>query len=342
MARRTLEGAAFVRIALVGALSGWPLATASAAPTSRLVYGRGQGAEQCPDEPALRKAVAARVGYDPFFPWAELTVVASVKREGGRLHGHVELVTKEGVVEGARDLTDPRGDCSELVDSMALAISIALDTLTPPPRDGIPPPAPAPEQRPPAPAPAAQPPAPPSRTDGLLPAGVGARERPARPVLEAGLMTTAAAGAGPSLSAGGDVFAALRIARLSVAAEGHAELPASRSAPGGGNVSTSLRSGSIAACAWAGKVAGCGVFAVGSLAVSGHGGIEPTQTSALYAGAGLRVGIDQPLGDRLHLVGYGQALALLSPLELTVGPHTAWQEPRVAVTLGAGVSVRFW
>jgi hypothetical protein len=32
----------------------------------------------CPDEPALRKAVAARVGYDPFFPWAEQTVVVQI------------------------------------------------------------------------------------------------------------------------------------------------------------------------------------------------------------------------------------------------------------------------
>lgn len=35
-----------------------------ASPSSRLVYVRGRGAETCPDEAALRAAVAARLGYD--------------------------------------------------------------------------------------------------------------------------------------------------------------------------------------------------------------------------------------------------------------------------------------
>ncbi len=36
--------------------------SAEAAPSTRLVYGRGPGAEKCADESWLRQAVAARVG----------------------------------------------------------------------------------------------------------------------------------------------------------------------------------------------------------------------------------------------------------------------------------------
>ena len=41
---------------------------ASAGASAHLVYVRGAGAEQCPGEQAIRAAVGARLGYDPFFP----------------------------------------------------------------------------------------------------------------------------------------------------------------------------------------------------------------------------------------------------------------------------------
>ena len=44
------------------------------------MYVRDQGATRCADEGELRAAVAARVGYDLFFPWARKTVVVQVER----------------------------------------------------------------------------------------------------------------------------------------------------------------------------------------------------------------------------------------------------------------------
>ncbi|MEO6602920.1 MAG: hypothetical protein ABIQ16_23750, partial [Polyangiaceae bacterium] len=43
-------------------------------PTSRLVYARGPGAEQCPEQSVVRAAVASRLGYDPFFPSSDKTI----------------------------------------------------------------------------------------------------------------------------------------------------------------------------------------------------------------------------------------------------------------------------
>jgi len=100
---------------------------AGAFPTSRLVYARGPGAELCPDQDAVRKAVATRLGYDPFFPGSDKTIVARISRDSDHLKGEVELVDEHGVELGLREFSDEPGKCDDLVHAMALSISIAID-----------------------------------------------------------------------------------------------------------------------------------------------------------------------------------------------------------------------
>jgi hypothetical protein len=144
----------------------------SAAPSARLVYARGAGAESCPDESALRQAIAARVGYDAFFPWAPLTVTVEVTAEGRRLQGRVVVVDADGIEKGAQTLESADESCEELLASIALAVTVALDAASrtaakieepaaPPP----PPPAPVAPSPAPAVVPAAVPIAPPTRKD---------------------------------------------------------------------------------------------------------------------------------------------------------------------------------
>jgi hypothetical protein len=79
-----------------------------AAGGSRLVYGRASGAAVCPDEAELRAAVRARLGYDPFFPWADQTVVVHVAaRPNRRLSGKVYLVDSQGRASPEREFTTP-------------------------------------------------------------------------------------------------------------------------------------------------------------------------------------------------------------------------------------------
>jgi hypothetical protein len=99
---------------------------AAAGPSARLVYARAPEASSCPDEERLRAAVAARFGYDPFFPWARQTVVVQVWREAARFRSRVQLVDGAGLAVGARELSSDQ-DSSELFDATALGISIALD-----------------------------------------------------------------------------------------------------------------------------------------------------------------------------------------------------------------------
>src|SRR5580692_4084858 len=116
-ARLTAGGLAFVSFASFARAAG-------ATPSARLVYSRAQSASSCPDEPALRKAVAARIGYDPFFGWAKKTVVVRmVPADGPGYVASVDLVDDEGYEHGARQIRT-EGKCAELRDPVALAIAI--------------------------------------------------------------------------------------------------------------------------------------------------------------------------------------------------------------------------
>ena len=46
---------------------------------------------------------------------------------GHRLVANMRLVDDDGIIQGSRELSDELGNCGELVASLALAISIALD-----------------------------------------------------------------------------------------------------------------------------------------------------------------------------------------------------------------------
>jgi hypothetical protein len=124
-------------------------------PPVRLEYARGAGAEHCPEDAAVRSAVVARLGYDPFRDDAQRTVAAAIEGNKQRLRADVNLRDAAGAVTGTRRLVSDKNDCIELAAAMTLAISIAIDpqSLT---RPAPPPPPPTPPA-PPTPAPAATP-----------------------------------------------------------------------------------------------------------------------------------------------------------------------------------------
>ncbi|MGA7121912.1 MAG: hypothetical protein WBY94_17525, partial [Polyangiaceae bacterium] len=104
-----------IPIAVAAACALWSL-PAQSTPSARLVYSRARGAESCPDEEAMRAAVAARVGYDPFFAWARKTIVASMAPASLRgFVAKVDLVDEQGMDHGARTL-QASGECRELLD----------------------------------------------------------------------------------------------------------------------------------------------------------------------------------------------------------------------------------
>ena len=218
---------------LVGGLTFLGTDDVRAAPTSKLTYVRGPGAEQCPAEPELRAAVAKRVGYDPFFPHADRTVVATIESAPkSRFSAKARVLDVEGRLIGERSL-DPMTDCGEVVQSLALAISVALDDLdaariektpeeTPPPP---PPPPPSPTEL----APKEHPPVPPPPPEGDAP--------PIRVRLSAG--TAGVLGVGPAPAFAFVAGVGVKRAAWSAALEGRGHLTATEALAGGGSLATS-------------------------------------------------------------------------------------------------------
>jgi len=316
--------------------------TARAAPTSRLVYSRSTDATSCPDEQALRRAVAARVGYDPFFAWATRTIVASVARRGAAFVATVDLVDEGGVSHGARELR-AEGACGELLDAVALAIAIAIDpqSLTR---------ASAPEAE----ATPAPPPAPGGQVheDGIPSMGAPANADtapPPRPVdapvspfrFELGGGAVASAGVAPAPAVGFSLSGGLRWPWFSLSLEGRVDAPASNSAPGGGEVTSWLVLGGVAPCLHLGPFFGCALAQAGSMQ-SFSSGTQNTQSgSAPWWTLGGRAGALVNLTGSTLLRMHADVVANLDPAALTLNGFTAWLAPPAAASLGADVVVHF-
>ncbi len=95
----------------------------------RLVYQVPLEQADCSPQSVLEASIIHRLGYQPFDALAPTTLLASVVVENGALLGRITLVTGNSG-QGLRELKAEVGSCAELVQSLALAISIALDPLT--------------------------------------------------------------------------------------------------------------------------------------------------------------------------------------------------------------------
>lgn len=80
----------------------------------------------CPDASVLRDAVAIRLGYDPFVADAPRTVALTVARDAEGIRAEVRIIEADGSLGGRREIVDV-GPCAELVDTLVLAVSIAID-----------------------------------------------------------------------------------------------------------------------------------------------------------------------------------------------------------------------
>jgi hypothetical protein len=327
--------------------------------SARLVYARAPEASSCPDESALRSAVAARLGYDPFFPWAKQTVVVQVWRENRQFKARLQLVDAAGLAHGTRSLASGQPACAELFDAAALAISIAMDSL---PKDE-PPPASAKDSAnasanpndsanastnpndsanastnandsAPTPAPVAAPAL--EATPSPLPPG------PARRV-DVGVDVLGAAGVEPGPTVGGAVFAALRTRAVSVSVEGRVDAPASAaSASTPGRVSAWSVQAALVPCARYRDASFCAVGVLGRLRAVSTGITDPRPDEGLFVAAGARVGFDWPLSETLSLRTHLDATVDLLRAHMQIGGKPAWTAPPFAGAAAAGLAAHFW
>ena len=120
MKRGQLLGLAVASVALVAVAP----ADAWAGARATLVF--SADGSTCGGSQAMREAVAARLGYDPFRPEAELTVTVEIRAKRSKLDGRIGFARGEESV-GERSVAGRLGACPSLMDSLALSISLALD-----------------------------------------------------------------------------------------------------------------------------------------------------------------------------------------------------------------------
>jgi hypothetical protein len=314
---------------------------ARGASSARLVYSRTAEAESCPDEDALRRAVATRVGYDTFFPWAKRTIVATIARTDGAFVATVDLVDEDGIRHGGHQLRT-EGACAELLDAVALAVAIAIDPklllAVPPPKEAAPEPAPT-EAAPAVPVVPERTATPPSadRNESK------AREPSQTPSpfrFEASLGAAGAIKVTPSPTFGGTLGGAVRWKSFSLGLEGFIGAPASSSPKNDGTLSAWPVFGALVPCAHLGPAFGCAVAEAGAVYASGEGSGAKSSPSA-WVSVGGRIGALVPIRDRFFVRARVDLLGDATPANFFLNGMSQWKAPLITGSLGADAVVRF-
>lgn len=309
--------------------------TAHAMPSARFVYLRGKGTDTCPAETEVRAAVQSRLGYDPFSSYAASTMFAEVTAVGSGFSANLKLLDAANVVRGDRVL-QVHGRCAELMEAMALTISIAIDpmsvTRNGPPEDAPPAEKPVDTTLPPAPD------RPPDPDETPQPAFA----KPEALLLSAGLGPLVSLGSSPALAFGGALFLNARLGRLVAGIEGRGDLPASASVADRGRVESSLLAGSVVLGAREGAIFACAVGSLGRLSATSSDVAEARERHAPYLAAGLRVGIALPISERFELVGRLDALANVLRHTIELSGRSAYEYPAATGSASVGIAARIW
>lgn len=311
---------------------------ASAEPAARFIYLRGAGTETCPSEADVRQGVQVRLGYDPFSSYAASTMFVEVSTTKDGYSANLKLVDGDNSVRGDRLLTVQHG-CADLMDAMALTISIAIDPMSVT-RNGPPPDAP-PVERP---------------VDTTLPSLAVKESEPShdavepypkeplggsKPVLSVSLGPTASLGVAPALSAGGALAIDLQIGRLLGGVEGRVDLSASASTGQRGNVESSTIGGALFAGVRERAFSVCAVGTLGRLTATSSDVAVAKEATALVAATGLRIGLGIPLSDVVEVRARAEILANLTRHALGISGEAAYRYPVASGDVGAALAVRF-
>jgi len=295
-----------------------------ARPAVRLVYERAGSAADCPEAGTVMDAVRARLGYDPFREPAAVVAHAALAREDDELRATISLVDG-GARTGERRLVSRRSDCTELSSAVELALSIAIDPFS----VGSQPPEPSAVDEPAVPAAA------PRVIFVAAPGPAAAAPTFAPPkAVQATLGAVGSVGASISSALGLAASVGLRAPRWSIALEGRADLPRSRTVESGGSIRVSTMAASVAPCLHLQMLGACVLASAAALRGSGHD-LDNAQrvTTSVYA-VGARVMGELPGTTSLRLRVHLDVLAPLVRTTLTVGNEPAWISPPVSAAAG--------
>ena len=313
---------------------------AHAAPSARLVYLRNPGAESCPDEAMVRSAVAARLGYDPFLAHATATMFVELSKDAKAFRARVKLVDDQNLVRGTREL-DAKGRCDELVDAMALSMSIAIDPDSLARAPAQPPPDPPRETPPPVEAPPPSASTPVAKPATPLARPLAPRTPGERVHLDASVGPAVWFLAAPAPNASGLLALAMRSRWASLGLEARYDLAASKTSKRA-VVSTASVFGALAPCVHWRVLAGCVVWALGRIRAESANVTAPGADSNLHSVLGPSVRAALPVAGPLSLWARADALFALTPQHVQLSGSNVYALPAVSIGLAAGVGVRFF
>lgn len=298
---------------------------------AKLTYELAPGAEACPAERSIHEQVALRLGYDPFHDDAHEHVTVRIAPRAGGLHA-VVTTEQPGEAPASRELDSEGSGCDELVRSLVLTVSLAIDpmSLTRAPRTAGPP-------KPPA-----QPPLAPAPAPTLAPV----RERTPWNVE----LSASVRGGYALLPGGGSIgpLIDLRVGKpgWALLAELGADLPTG-SAPtpkGTGTVSASLLRGGLGACALPGWFVVCAQVDAGELEGTGQGSATNVglDSASFYLDASAVAGASLRLTSAVRLEILADLVVPITRTTLKFNDEpTAWSSTALAGLLSAGVGYRF-
>lgn len=364
--QRLMRLALFLLLALVPLLLITPaLAQEPARPALRLRYQEPEGPAVCSGEALLREEIRTRMGYEPLQEDAEDEAVVTVAVRGDHLVARVDYRNAAGEVFSQRAFEVPNVACGCFRLLFYVASSIEF-TLTPVEiREREPAPAPVcPEPPPrrtvsPALRDAPPPPRPPPPSSPAAPAD------PALKPFQLGVGALGGAGIAEEAFAGGYALFRLRWPDLSVALEGRILRIASRERAATAVIERSNTDSSmpppppqliiaewqrtrgvlavaLVPCAHGRRLFACGVLEAGSLSLSERSPDAPrtahkSMPGHMHLDAGLRAGVELPVGPALSFHVFTELLSTFMPLEAEPTDVGALLSSQLTATLGAGV-----
>jgi hypothetical protein len=296
--------------------------------------------EGCPNDAALRNAIANEIGYDPVTPGASHRVEVTITRERGRFVARWE--DHDGDTSWVHPPM-PDANCRGLMRPLAMSIATRIDPFTPPDASPSPPPAVAAPAAPSAPA---CPPAPPEPDDALEPLPPPLEvPKPTRPPPEKAPLSFRV-GSGVWVdhisddrgSIGLTLDASVRYYWGSVQIELRGDPALGTTVHTNANESYSVRfdriTGALLACGHMDPLVACLKGQVGAMLFPGSVPSEPAQ---LYAAAGILLGLEFPVTpSRFILRVDGELLPTIDPASIAPRGLPAFQ----VAGLNAGLGLR--
>lgn len=337
-------------VTVLALAAGQPGELGPTATAVRLLYVREAGVEACPAEPAVRAAVAGRLGYDPFEPDARSTLLARVSKSALGFVGSIELIDEAGLSRGKRELSTEGENCDEMARAMALSMSIAVDperaalgaeAAAPSPATDLAEPTPAPEEpAPEEPAPVAPiRPAPPPLRPVDAP---GEPAPPSQARLGVSVAGIGMAGVAPSFAYGGVLGIHGRRGTWSLGFGGRLLRSPAEPVDGATQLAVTLAAAELSGCWHHGFLEQCLVGLAGSSWVSARGITRPGTDTGAFGALGLRAGAGLSVSRTLELFARLEGLVVLAPVRPQVDAKDVWVAPSLAGSLVAGTRVDFW